>query len=458
MSAVQTDITNEHWLDYLEKRRIIETEDEQLKRKHVIELLQRILVNFQAEVAKELDWKRGDIECLLSPFGSYGLGGYIRDADIDLVLVCPFQVQRKLFFRFFPKKLKQQTLVSNIESIHKANVPIIKCTIDNISIDISFVRLKLERITPTIDFLDDSLLQDIDITCLASMDGPRVNQYCKKQIHRVHARLFQTSLQCIKYWASQRGIYKKPLGYLNGSSWTLLLIKTYLSIDNKEDLTITKILYEFFNMWSQWPWQTPVMLANYVPGINGTRVDYNSLADFENAVMPIVSPCYPVCNVAPYVTKSTRKIMQLEFERGRALLGSRAEPFAVIGKLFNSLNYLQRYKHFITIITSSTVINSHDIWTRKMATYIPRYLELLELDSDILYAQPLMNPYQLTINYQTVEEKAAMMDGALQHEAREHNHSGMLSPGILYLTYYTIGIKTDDSSKEIEKTKMSAGQ
>lgn len=82
-----------------------------------------------------------------------------------------------------------------------------------------------------------------------------------------------------------------------------------------------------------------------------------------------------------------------------------------------------------------------------MATYIPRYLELLELDSDILYAQPLMNPYQLTINYQTVEEKAAMMDGALQHEAREHNHSGMLSPGILYLTYYTIGIKTDDSCK-----------
>jgi poly(A) polymerase len=81
----------------------------------VIDLLQNILVNFQRAVTKDLDWKRSDIECFLSPFGSYALGGYIRDADIDLVLVCPIQVLRKYFFKFFPQLLKQQTLVSNVE-------------------------------------------------------------------------------------------------------------------------------------------------------------------------------------------------------------------------------------------------------------------------------------------------------------------------------------------------------
>lgn len=32
--------------------------------------------------------------------------------------------------------------------------------------------------------------------------------------------------------------------------------------------------------------------------------------------MPIVSPCYPVCNSAPYVTQSTLRVMKREFARG----------------------------------------------------------------------------------------------------------------------------------------------
>lgn len=32
--------------------------------------------------------------------------------------------------------------------------------------------------------------------------------------------------------------------------------------------------------------------------------------------MPIVSPCYPVCSSAPYVTQSTLKVMKREFARG----------------------------------------------------------------------------------------------------------------------------------------------
>ncbi|KAI9245572.1 Poly(A) polymerase central domain-containing protein [Sporodiniella umbellata] len=440
MAVSLANISNIEWHEYLKNKQIVESLDEQLKRKSVIELLQRILLNFQAVAAKEIEWKRGEIECLLSPFGSYGLGGYIRGADIDLVLVCPQVVTRKLFFSIFPHLLKQQPLVNRIECIQKANVPIIKCTVDNISIDISFVRLKAERITSQIDFLDDKLLQEIDETCAASMDGPRVNQFYKKQILHEHAKLFQTSLQCVKYWAKQRGIYNKPLGYLNGSSWTLLLIKTYLSIDNKQDLTITKMLYIFFNMWCQWPWQTPVMLESYVPGINGTKVEYSSLSDFQNSVMPIVSPCYPVCNVSPYVTKTTKKVIQLELERGREILTRDDPSDFIICKLFNPLNYFNRYQHFIVIITSSTVLNSHDIWTRKMATYIPKYLELIETEPDILFAQPMMEPHQNTVYYQTLEEKAALKNGDLQHEAQINDYCGMISPGTLHLTYHMIGI------------------
>lgn len=35
---------------------------------------------------------------------------------------------------------------------------------------------------------------------------------------------------------------------------------------------------------------------------------------------------------------------------------------ALIHKLFNPINYLTRYKHFINIVTSTSTINNHEAW------------------------------------------------------------------------------------------------
>jgi poly(A) polymerase len=148
------------------------------------------------------------------------------------------------------------------------------------------------------------------------MDGPRVNQFIQEQIKPQHIIIFQRSLQCIKHWADKRQIYSKPIGYLNGSSWTLLLLKTYLIVKDTEKLTITHLLKTFFDTWMDWPWPTPVLLTEHIPGMNGSRVDYKSLEAFQDAIMPVVSPCYPVSLATRYVTKSTLKIMTREFERG----------------------------------------------------------------------------------------------------------------------------------------------
>jgi len=49
------------------------------------------------------------------PFGSYGLGGYIRNADIDIVLVCSQSIKRRDFFKFFPNTLRQLATIRDIE-------------------------------------------------------------------------------------------------------------------------------------------------------------------------------------------------------------------------------------------------------------------------------------------------------------------------------------------------------
>lgn len=150
------------------------------------------------------------------------------------------------------------------------------------------------------------------------MDGPRVDKFIKSQIKPAHIQIFKRSLQCIKHWATERDIYNKPMGYLNGSSWTLLLLKTYMIENGKhENLSISRLLYSFFKTWVNWPWQTPVIFTDSIPGGNGSRISYSGLTAFNNAVMSIVTPCYPVSNAATYVTKSTLKIMTKEFQRGR---------------------------------------------------------------------------------------------------------------------------------------------
>ena len=126
----------------------------------MLTLLKTLLPSF----ARKID--RGDIECLLLPFGSYAVGGYIRDADIDLVLICPWAVRRNDWCKWFPELLKQQPTVREVELIRRATVPIIKCSIESISVkkkrDITtsiYSMLFFRSIYPLSDYVQPKLNQ-----------------------------------------------------------------------------------------------------------------------------------------------------------------------------------------------------------------------------------------------------------------------------------------------------------
>lgn len=106
--------------------------------------------------------------------------------------------------------------------------------------------------------------------------GPRTQQFLMRKIKPAHIRVFRIALQCIKYWATRRCIYGKPMGYLNGSTWTFLLLRTYMdTYDDK--LTVYRLLRSFFTQWSQWPWPEPAMLTKNIPGFNGESLSYKEI-------------------------------------------------------------------------------------------------------------------------------------------------------------------------------------
>lgn len=107
--------------------------------------------------------------------------------------------------------------------------------------------------------------------------GPRTQQFIMNSVRRQHVPAFQIALQVIKYWASQRCLYGKQIGYLNGSTWTFLLLKTYLLSNLDAPMTAETLISAFFNTWSKWDWRHPVMLTKTIPTLGNKSPDYQTM-------------------------------------------------------------------------------------------------------------------------------------------------------------------------------------
>ncbi|KAI9310079.1 hypothetical protein BX666DRAFT_2011755 [Dichotomocladium elegans] len=397
--------------DFLRHHHIKESNEESIKRQNVIQELKALLPHF---IARTHQRDVGD--CQLLPFGSYGIGGYIAGADIDLVCLAPSTISRKVFFKNFPRLLSKMPNTKGIESIKRAAVPIIKCTVDSFSIDISFVSLKLRTVPSDINLLDDELLTDLDEVCVASMDGPRTHQFIMSNIFPQHLRFFRPALQVIKHWAMQRALYGKPLGYLND--------------------------------WSTWDWHQPVMLTEAIPTLmDQTHIAYEELEEFKTALMPIMSPCFPVCNAAPFVTRSTRRVIMDELQRAAKILSyySHDDLPSMLHKLFHKLNIFKKYIHFLQIAVTAESVKSRDTWVRKMATNVPRLVQLLEDHPDVRSIHPYTTPLIQRHQYRTDQEKLAIQVGDFDFK---DIHDDIVTPGWIHSICYLIGITVGLSDGE----------
>ncbi|KAI8074130.1 Poly(A) polymerase central domain-containing protein [Gongronella butleri] len=452
--------TEQEWQAYLLRNEIIDNEDERVNRLQVVGLLKSLIPSFNRQCIQENMPKRTDFTCQLVPFGSYGLGSHIKGADIDLVLLAPVVVRRKDFFNFLPNLLRAQPTVDNaIDVITNANVPIIKCKIDGIQIDISFVRLGLPTVPPDINLLDNHLLERLEQSCRSSMDGPRVNQYTLEKVAKADRSSFLTALQAIKHWASQRLLYGKPMGYLNGSAWTLLLLRSYQLMrfgdtaqqspvpdQSEPPIDCTLLLIDFFQRWANWQWPEPVMFSKMMPMASENDVPqrFQDTTEFMNDLMPIITPCYPASSAAPNVTNSTLNVIRNELFRAAAILTQPASPDVVKDRFFKPASFLGSYIHFIQVTVSSETLRSHGFWGRSMQYKLPRLVSLLEEVENIDWAQPLTTVHSAQLQYNTEYNKVLIKKG---QEPIPDDVGLVVCPGTLLVSYFLIGLEISDEAK-----------
>jgi poly(A) polymerase len=119
--------------------------------------------------------------------------------------VAPKFVTRDDFFMYFPDLLEKMSPDGAVEEstpVQDAYVPIIKMEYSGISIDLIFVHLAIQSVSPTVDLTDNTLLRGLDDTDLRSINGVRVTDEILQLVPNTKA--FRQALRAVKLWAQRK--------------------------------------------------------------------------------------------------------------------------------------------------------------------------------------------------------------------------------------------------------------
>ena len=254
----------------------------------------------------------------LVTFGSYRLGAYRPDADVDLLALCPPFCTREDFFTSLVTLMEDEPSICEIHPIASAFTPVLKFTINSINFDMLFGRVngnsnigkllryqqqqlsstssvaKTTTTAPVADAaflntvnkadidgtashtttsvagilnvdhddtygfpIDDSFLTGMDDYEIRSANGVRVTQYIMDYV--AHPDRFRIVLSAVKEWAMLNGIYSNVLGFFGGVNWAIMV--AYVCKRYPSDVP-TSLLKIFFQTFSTWSWPNPVLLES----------------------------------------------------------------------------------------------------------------------------------------------------------------------------------------------------
>ncbi|XP_075384703.1 LOW QUALITY PROTEIN: poly(A) polymerase beta [Tenrec ecaudatus] len=368
---------------------VFEEEEELQRRILILEKLNNLVKEWIREISESKNLPQsviGSVGGKIFTFGSYRLGVHTKGADIDALCVAPRHIDRGDFFTSFYDKLKLHEEVKDLRAVEEAFVPVIKLCFDGIEIDILFARLALQTIPEDLDLRDDSLLKNLDIRCIRSLNGCRVTDEILHLVPNIDN--FRLTLRAIKLWAKCHNIYSNILGFLGGVSWAMLVARTCQLYPNAVASTLVR---KFFLVFSEWEWPNPVLLKEPEErNLNLPVWDPRVNPSDRYHLMPIITPAYPQQNSTYNVSVSTRMVMIEAFKQGLAITHEILLSKAEWSKLFEAPNFFQKYKHYIVLLASAPTEKQHLEWVGLVESKIRILVGSLEKNEFITLAH--VNP------------------------------------------------------------------
>ncbi|ROT38844.1 Poly(A) polymerase [Sodiomyces alkalinus F11] len=413
---------NESLLEELKRQNTFESPAETAKREKVLEQLQLICNEFVRRVARE---REAGSEALIKEargriftYGSFRLGVYGPGSDIDALVVAPKYVTRDDYFKLFPGLLQEippTGAITDLAVVSDAFVPIIKFDFLGISIDLIFSRIaSLKQLPKDKDWnlKDSNILRGLDEAELRSLNGTRVTDEIISLVPEPST--FRLALRAIKLWAQRRAVYANIMGFPGGVAWAMLVARVCQLYPKA---TSSVVVNKFFHIMRRWPWPQPVLLKAVESGPLQVRVWNPKLYKGDQFhLMPIITPAYPSMCATYNITKSAMTVIQRELQRGCEITDSVMMSKQPWSDLFvKHAFFTSDYKHYISVITTSTTKEAHKIWSGYVESKVRVLVQGLEQHPSIALAHAFNKGYDRRHKCSSEQEINQVQEGSLDY-------------------------------------------
>uniref|UniRef100_A0A0E0GLJ1 Polynucleotide adenylyltransferase n=1 Tax=Oryza nivara TaxID=4536 RepID=A0A0E0GLJ1_ORYNI len=129
-------------LNFISRTGVLPSPEEELKRQVVVRELDKIVMGWAKRVAYDQREQYWNTTATVLTFGSYALGAYGPESDIDAVCVgpCIASLQHH-FFIVLRQMLEERPEVSDLHSIENAKVPLMRFKFNGMLVDFPYVQL-----------------------------------------------------------------------------------------------------------------------------------------------------------------------------------------------------------------------------------------------------------------------------------------------------------------------------
>ncbi|TKS73130.1 Poly(A) polymerase alpha-B [Collichthys lucidus] len=147
------------------------------------------------------------------------------------------------------------------------------------------------------------------------------------------------------------------------------------------------LVKKFFLVYARWNWPVPIVLKK-VQDCGYKLPFWNPIVNRSDRLdlMPIITPAYPQQNTSFNVCPSTFTIMKEEIVRGLVITEEIHDKKAPWSKLFEPLDFAEKYKHFVLLQASSATEEQHLKWVGLVESKLRHLVGTLEKNVTISLA------------------------------------------------------------------------
>jgi poly(A) polymerase Pap1/uncharacterized protein (UPF0248 family) len=324
---------------------VIPSDAEAETRKGVFNLLKRVILDTGA---KPSSYRKSQSPLVVVPAGSYGLGVWTSDSDIDCLCIGPFS--SKTFFALATQRLRKAAGqgVKILRRVKAHTGTMLELEIGGIKLDLQYCPATYisENWPQVLSRPATDPVWSLSAQTLSKLKAVRDLDYLRRTIPDLSD--FRLVHQYIKTWAKSRGIYAAKFGYLSGFQITILLATVHKHlVRERGSISAPDLLMTFFDHYSNFDWRNKLV---FDPFFHRQRLNYTRTSREPLAILGYFPPAL---NTAQAASQSSVRTIMTELRHAADRLSS-AESLAITwSDLLNfdrtSAAFLMQYKSYVKI-------------------------------------------------------------------------------------------------------------